>query len=59
MRMGGILSPCTESTPDGARRWKNIMTPLSDEPANANGAQKGCGYGVFLDVVLSDVEMAA
>ena len=35
------------------------MTPFSDELVNANGVQKGCGYGVFLDMVLSDAEMAA
>ena len=44
-------------------RWgsktEKIMTPFSDELVDANRAQKGCGYGVFISVGLGDVEMAA
>ena len=43
-------------------RWgpetEKTLRPFSDESVKANGVQKGGGYRVFLDVVLSDVEVA-
>ena len=44
-------------------RWgsktEKITTPFSDELVDANGAQKGCGYRVFISMGLGDVETAA